>query len=82
MDTCTYQRYAEGPWLTREAMRWFWDSYLPDQVRRSEITASPLRATTGQLRGLPPALIINAEQTCSATRARPTRASCPKPACR
>ena len=61
LDTGTYQRYAHGPWLTREAMRWFWDSYLPDRARRSEITASPLQATTDQLRGLPPALIINAE---------------------
>jgi len=61
MDTTTYQRYADGPWLTREAMRWFWDSYLPDHSLRSQITASPLRATTSQLRGLPPALIINAE---------------------
>ena len=61
LDTSTYQRYAEGPWLTREAMRWFWDSYLPDQERRSEITASPLRASSEQLRGLPPALIINGE---------------------
>ena len=28
LDTETYQRYADGPWLTREAMRWFWDAYL------------------------------------------------------
>ena len=61
LDTGTYQRYAEGPWLTREAMRWFWDSYLPDKERRPEITASPLQATLDQLRGLPPALIINGE---------------------
>jgi acetyl esterase/lipase len=61
LDTTTYQRYVDGPWATREAMRWFWDSYLPDQARRAEITASPLRATAEQLRGLPPALIINGE---------------------
>jgi acetyl esterase len=61
LDTETYQRYADGPWLTREAMRWFWDAYLPDESRRSEITASPLQATLEQLRGLPPALIINGE---------------------
>jgi acetyl esterase len=42
-------------------MRWFWDSYLPDRARRAEITASPLQASTSQLRGLPPALIINGE---------------------
>ena len=62
LDTSTYQRYAEGPWLSREAMRWFWDSYLPDQARQSEVTASPLQASPEQLRGLPPALIINGEQ--------------------
>ena len=60
-DTSTYRRYADGPWLTREAMRWFWDAYLPDVERRSEITASPLRASFEQLRGLPPALVINGE---------------------
>jgi acetyl esterase len=42
-------------------MRWFWDAYLPDENRRSEVTASPLRASLEQLRGLPPALIINGE---------------------
>ena len=61
LGTETYQRYTDGPWLTREAMRWFWDAYLPDESRRSEITASPLQATPEQLRGLPPALIINGE---------------------
>jgi acetyl esterase len=61
LDTGTYQRYADGPWATREAMRWFWDSYLPDQARRAEITAAPLQASVDQLRGLPPALIINSE---------------------
>jgi acetyl esterase len=62
LGTSTYQRYAEGPWLNREAMRWFWDSCLPDQARQSEVTASPLQASPEQLRGLPPALIINGEQ--------------------
>ena len=62
LGTSTYQRYAEGPWLSREAMRWFWDSCLPDQARQSEVTASPLKASPEQLRGLPPALIISGEQ--------------------
>lgn len=61
LDTGTYQRYADGSWATREAMRWFWDSYLPDRAQRAEITASPLQASVDQLRGLPPALIINGE---------------------
>ena len=60
-DTDTYQRYAEGPWLSRAAMEWFWDAYLPDEDQRSEITASPLQASVEDLRELPPALIINGE---------------------
>jgi len=39
----------------------FWAAYAPDPAARAEITASPLRATTEQLAGLPPALIIVAE---------------------
>jgi acetyl esterase len=61
LDTDTYRLYADGPWLTREAMRWFWDSYLPDVGRRSEVTASPLQASLEQLSGLPPTLLVNGE---------------------
>jgi acetyl esterase/lipase len=60
-DTDSYHRFAEGYFLRRDAMRWFWDQYTTDPARRAEITASPLRATTGQLTGLPPALVITAE---------------------
>ena len=35
--------------------------HTSDDGERAEITASPLRATTGQLTGLPPALVITAE---------------------
>ncbi|GAA3030103.1 alpha/beta hydrolase [Streptomyces glomeratus] len=60
-DTVSYHRFAEGYFLRRDAMQWFWDQYTTDEHERSRITASPLRATTGQLRGLPPALVITAE---------------------
>jgi acetyl esterase len=60
-DTDTYEQFAEGPWLTRKAMQWFWDAYTPDASKRSEPTASPLQATVEQLRGLPPALVITDE---------------------
>ena len=60
-ETSTYERYADGPWLTRPAMQWFWDAYAPDVARRSEPTASPLRAGLDELAGLPPALIVNGE---------------------
>jgi acetyl esterase len=60
-DTDSYQQFAEGYFLRRDAMQWFWDQYAPDEDQRDEITASPLRATTDQLAGLPPALVITAE---------------------
>jgi acetyl esterase/lipase len=42
-------------------MQWFWDQYTTDEAERAQITASPLRATTEQLAGLPPALVITGE---------------------
>jgi acetyl esterase len=59
--TASYTQFAEGPWLTRKAMEWFWDSYAPDPSVRQKPTASPLWASLEQLQGLPPALIITDE---------------------
>src|SRR4051794_10110421 len=61
MDTGSYSQFAEGYFLAAAGMAWFWDQYLPDETRRSEILASPLRASGEQLAGLPPALVINGE---------------------
>ncbi|MGN5376843.1 alpha/beta hydrolase [Streptomyces lasalocidi] len=60
-DTPSYHQFAEGYFLRRDAMQWFWDQYTTDENQRAEITASPLRATTDQLRDLPPALVITGE---------------------
>lgn len=60
-DTQSYQQYATGIWLTREAMKWFWNNYLPDEEARKQPTASPLQASLDQLRGQPPALVITDE---------------------
>jgi acetyl esterase len=60
-DTDSYEQFADGPWLTREAMRWFWDAYAPDVAWRTEPTASPLLASLDELAGLPPALVITDE---------------------
>ncbi|MGY2328660.1 alpha/beta hydrolase [Pseudomonas sp. SDT2931_S440] len=59
-DTGSYNQFAEGHFLTRNMMKWFWDNYTTDTNQRAEIYASPLRATTAQLKGLPPALIQTA----------------------
>ena len=58
MDTESYDEFADGPYLTRNAMEWFWDAYAPDLAERSEITASPNQATVEQLSGLPPTLLL------------------------
>jgi acetyl esterase len=60
-DTGSYEQFAEGYWLRRDAMQWFWDQYTTDEAQRNEITASPLRASLDQLAGLPQALVINGE---------------------
>jgi acetyl esterase len=60
-DTPSYHRYADGPYLDRAAMQWFWDHYLPDHARRGDPTAAPLHASLDDLAGLPPALVITAE---------------------
>jgi acetyl esterase len=57
-DTDSYNEFAEGPFLTAKGMAWFWDCYLPDETKRTEITASPLRAGIDQLAGLPEAFVI------------------------
>ncbi|MBF6216245.1 alpha/beta hydrolase [Nocardia puris] len=60
-DTGSYRQFDTGYFLRRDAMQWFWDQYTTDPAQRTEITASPLRATSEQLSGLPAALVITAE---------------------
>jgi acetyl esterase len=60
-DTPSYNAYQDSYFLTGEAMKWFWDSYTSNQTNRKEPTVSPLQASIEQLKGLPPALIINGE---------------------
>ena len=57
-DTASYREFADGPFLLAKSMAWFWDAYLPDESKRAEITASPLRATLEELAGLPEAFVI------------------------
>src|SRR5215831_6905161 len=57
-DTDSYIEFAEGPFLLAKSMAWFWDAYCPDEAKRTDITASPLRATLEDLEGLPEAFVI------------------------
>ena len=60
-ETGSYRKFQDGPWLTRHAMKWFWDAYLPEVEARRQIMASPLNATVDQLKDLPDALVIVGE---------------------
>lgn len=57
-ETPSYQQNAAGFMLTRAAMRWYWDAYLPDWPTSPHPYAAILRA---DLKGLPPAHVITAE---------------------
>jgi acetyl esterase len=58
-NTPSYSENAEGYFLTRDAMQWFWNHYVPNDADRNHPYASPLRASN--LAGLPAALVITAE---------------------
>lgn len=60
-ETTSYNQFAEGRFLTKNMMKWFWDNYTTDPEERKHRYASPLQATTEQLQGLPPALVQTAE---------------------
>jgi acetyl esterase len=58
-ETASYRENAEGYGLTAEAMRWYWQHYLPRETDGAHPYASPIR--TSSLRGLPPSIVVTAE---------------------
>lgn len=58
LDTASYREFADGYFLTREKMRFYWDCYCPRPADRLNPLAAPLRA---DLKGLPPVLLHVAE---------------------
>jgi acetyl esterase len=61
VDTQSYHEYGTGRFLARAFMKYGWDLYAPDAKTRDNPYVSPLRASTEELKGLPPALVITAE---------------------
>lgn len=57
-DTNSYEENADGYFLTKATMMWFWNHYLRNEQDGKNPYASPLLAD--DLSGLPPALIITA----------------------
>jgi acetyl esterase len=61
VDTDSYHQFATGRFLARAFMKYGWDLYAPDGKTRNNPYVSPLRASNDELRGLPSALVITAE---------------------
>jgi acetyl esterase len=61
VDTGSYHAYGEDRFLTRAFMKYGWALYAPDAKTRDNPYVSPLRASISELKGLPPALVITAE---------------------
>ncbi|HVI89650.1 MAG TPA: alpha/beta hydrolase [Dongiaceae bacterium] len=61
VDTASYHEFATGRFLARAFMKYGWDLYAPDAKTRDNPYVSPLRASNDELKGLPPALVITAE---------------------
>jgi len=55
----SYRENAEGYFLTRDMMLWFWNHYCGKGVDPADPYACPLNAK--DLRGLPPAYVVTAE---------------------
>jgi acetyl esterase len=53
----SYRENAEGYYLTRDMMQWFWRHYLENDAQAADPVAAPLH---GNLAGLPPATVITA----------------------
>jgi acetyl esterase len=60
-ESDSYRHFDSGRFLPRAFMQFGWKHYAPDDKTRSNRYAVPLRATLDELRGLPPALVITAE---------------------
>jgi acetyl esterase len=61
VDTQSYRDFGTDRFLARAFMKYGWDLYAPDAKTRDNPYVSPLRASIQQLKGLPPALVITAE---------------------
>ncbi len=51
-DTPSYKEFANGYFLTKDMMAWFWDYYAPDAETRKQIYASPLQGHARTVEGL------------------------------
>lgn len=56
LDWPSVERYGDAHHFTAQAMRWYWDHYVPEPEERDDPDASPLRAD--DLSGVAPAVVL------------------------
>lgn len=61
MNSESYQKYQNGPWLTKMAMEWFFNAYEPDAKARLDSSISIINADPSVLAKLPATLLITDE---------------------
>ncbi|PXX26338.1 alpha/beta hydrolase [Arenibacter sp. ARW7G5Y1] len=61
MSQESYKTFAKDRFLTTAIMEWMWNQYTTNTKERNSIYASPLNASLEQLYGLPPTVILVAE---------------------
>lgn len=57
----SYTQYGKERFLTASLMKWMFDRYITDPAQREHALLSPVRADAERLKGLPPTLIVVAE---------------------
>ncbi len=61
-NTTSYEQFQNGYFLTRDAMKWFWNNYVDNRTTDiQDPLVSPLQSSIEQLKGLPPTLVITGE---------------------
>jgi acetyl esterase len=61
MSTPSYKKYQNGPWLTKNAMEWFFNAYVKSFSQRTDPKITLLNIPEEYLRKMPPGLIIVAD---------------------
>ncbi|MEI7872003.1 MAG: alpha/beta hydrolase [Alphaproteobacteria bacterium] len=57
-ESASRQAFAEGYFLSKPLMEWFWEAYVPEDMDLADLRLSPLLAK--DFSGLPPAFVLTA----------------------
>lgn len=61
LDTDTIDLFSQGPWISKESLKWYRKMYLENKGQRDDVYASPLLADYSELAGLAPTFIAVSE---------------------